>query len=113
MGDLISFEQPILGEEERAIGGFSVFTDRHLLLIEGQQLLYYEGFSLMDSSCCGPTGCGYVLVAGFIQDTKHFVEEAPTVLIELIVGELLQKQLRVRLMGKHSVNQVLFFEEHL
>ncbi len=111
MGDLILFEQPILGEEERAIGGFSTFTDRHVLLIEGRSLLYYEGFSLMDSSCCGPTGCGYVWVAGFINDSVDSLDGTVSVLVDPIVGETMQQQLRARLIGKHSVNQVLFFSK--
>jgi hypothetical protein len=36
-----------------------------------QSLLYFVGHAVVDTSCCGVGGCGYVVVPGFILQWKY------------------------------------------
>ena len=60
-----------LNEEVRAIGGYYILEKEVRLPFRGEEVLYVVGMSLIDSSCCGVTGCKYAVVAGYILEWHH------------------------------------------
>jgi len=57
-----------LNEEVTAIGGYYVLEKEVRMPFHGEEVLYVVGMSLIDSSCCGVTGCKYAIVPGYILD---------------------------------------------
>ena len=57
-----------LNEEVTAIGGYYVLEKEVRMPFRGEEVLYVVGMSLIDSSCCGMTGCKYAIVPGYILD---------------------------------------------
>ncbi|MCL4557269.1 MAG: hypothetical protein M1491_01295 [Deltaproteobacteria bacterium] len=55
-----------LGEEMEAISGHYSLQKEGELPYKGRQVYYYTGYSVVDTSCCGPGGCGFALVIGYI-----------------------------------------------
>ena len=55
-----------IGEEVRAAAGFYVIEEEKRLPFKDREVLVARGLMAVDSSCCGTTGCGFVLVAGFV-----------------------------------------------
>ena len=65
------FVHPRLGQEVTAIGGHYVFGKEIRLPHNGREILYFVGYAVLDSTCCGVGGCAYVLVAGYIRQWKY------------------------------------------
>ena len=59
-----------LNEEVTAIGGHYILEKEVRLPFRGEEVLYVVGMSLVDSSCCAPTGCKYAIVPGYILDWR-------------------------------------------
>lgn len=55
-----------LNQEIRAIGGHYVLVKEARLPYHGREVLYLVGHAAFDTSCCGPGGCAYALVPGFV-----------------------------------------------
>ena len=64
------FTHPLLGKEVTAIGGHYVFGKEIRLPYHKREVLYFVGYAVLDSTCCGVGGVAYVLVAGFIRQWK-------------------------------------------
>ncbi len=60
-----------LNEEVTAIGGHYILEKEVRLPFRGEEVLYVIGMSIVDTSCCAPTGCKYAIVPGFILDWHH------------------------------------------
>lgn len=56
-----------LDEEIDALAGHFVFEKEVRLPYQGKEVLYLVGYAVIDKSCCGPGGCGYALVPGYIK----------------------------------------------
>jgi hypothetical protein len=65
------FVHPQLGREVTAIGGHYVFGKEIRLPYNILNLLYFIGYTVLDSTCCGIGGCAYALVPGFIRQWKY------------------------------------------
>jgi hypothetical protein len=59
-----------LDEEVTAIGGYYILEKEVRMPFRGEEVLYVIGMSLIDSSCCGVTGCKYAIVPGYILDWR-------------------------------------------
>jgi hypothetical protein len=68
---LIDFIHPVLNEEVRTIGGYYLLNREKRLLFGGREVLCYLGCAVVDASCCGPAGCNYALVPGYIKQWKY------------------------------------------
>jgi hypothetical protein len=68
--EIEDFAHPRLGQEVTAIGGHYVFGKEIRMPFHGREILYFVGYAVLDSTCCGVGGVAYVLVAGFIQQWK-------------------------------------------
>ena len=104
------FTHPHLGREVTAIGGHYVFGKEIRLLFHSREVLYFVGYAVLDSTCCGVGGVAYVLVAGCIRQWKYkknqngcFVSQ-----IETIDDQIIQKEIRTVVQKKEMVYQVTF-----
>ena len=104
------FTHPQLGQEVTAIGGHYVFGKEIRLPYDKREVLYFVGYAVLDSTCCGVGGVAYVLVAGFIRQWKFrknhngcFISQ-----VEPIGDPAVQKEIRNAIQKKEMVYQVTF-----
>jgi hypothetical protein len=104
------FVHPKLGLEVTAIGGHYVFGKEIRLSYHSREILYYVGYAVLDSTCCGVGGCAYVYVPGFVQKWKYKrnEDEADISEIDPIRDRFVQKEIRRRIQKKEMVFQVSF-----
>ena len=57
-----------LNEEITSIAGHYTIDKEERLSFKGREVLYVVGHAIVDSSCCGTTGCRYAMVQGTIID---------------------------------------------
>lgn len=62
----MDFVHPRIGEEVEAIGGYYLFIKEEIIDHPSGRILYLVGCAVTDRACCGPSGCGYAVVAGRI-----------------------------------------------
>ncbi len=65
---IFELTHPRLGEEVRSIAGYYVLNREEVLPHKGRELLYWVGYGILDTSCCGVTGCGFALVGGYLRE---------------------------------------------
>ena len=106
----MDFVHPVLDEAVRTIGGHYILSQEKRLFYEGREVLYFIGSAVVDTSCCGPGGCSYALVPGYVRDWKYktgsdglFVSR-----VEPIRDTGVQSEIRRLIMKKDSVQQVNF-----
>ena len=104
------FVHPILGEEITAIGGHYVFVKERQLTYRNRRLLYYLGYAVVDTSCCGVGGCAYALVPGFVASWKGKKSEDGSLIsqVESIREAQLQREIRSIIQKQEGVQQVTF-----
>lgn len=104
------FAHPILGQEVSAIGGHYVLGKEMRLPYSGREILYFVGYAVLDSTCCGVGGCAYVLVAGYIRRWKYKENQndRPVSNIEPIIDRVEQKLTKKLIQKKEMVFQVTF-----
>ena len=104
------FVHPKLGQEVTAIGGHYVFGKEIRLPYNDREILYFVGYAVLDSTCCGVGGCAYVLVPGYIRQWKYKKNpnDGAVSLVEPIYGRTDQKQIRNLIQKKEMVYQVTF-----
>ena len=107
---LMDFIHPVLNKAVRTISGHYILSLEKRLPYNGREVLYLIGCAVVDSSCCGPGGCSYALVPGYIKDWKYKTDGA-----DLCVSRVVpirdadaQSQIRRMIMKKESVQQVDF-----
>ncbi len=84
-----------LGEEVHAIGGYYILEKEVRLPFRGEEVLYVIGMSLVDSSCCAPTGCRYAIVPGYILEWRHGAnkDNLPLTEVQPIRDEQIREQI--------------------
>ena len=104
------FVHPAIGQEVTAIGGHYVFGKEIRLPYNGREILYFVGYAVLDSTCCGVGGCAYVLVAGYIRQWKYKKNhnDCPISLVQPIDDQIDQKQIRSKIQKMEMVYQVTF-----
>jgi len=97
-------------EEVRAIGGGYTLIKEDRLALDGREVLFFIGYAVFDTSCCGSGGCGYAIVPGFVaewkidkNDSGRFVSR-----VESITDAGLQNKIRSILKQKEMVQEVRF-----
>ena len=108
--DTQDFVHPELGREVTAIGGHYVFGKEIRLPYSGRKLLYFVGYAVLDSTCCGVGGCAYVLVPGFIRQWKYKKNQDDCFISKMdpIRDPAVQKVVRRLIQKKEMVFQVTF-----
>jgi hypothetical protein len=104
------YAHPKLGQEISAIGGHYVFTDERRIPYNDREILYFVGYAVLNSTCCGVGGCAYVLVPGFIQEWKYKKsrDDAFVSQIEPIRDFQVQQEIRRLIQRKEIFHQVTF-----
>ncbi len=104
------FVHPELGQEVTAIGGHYVFGKEIRLPYNDREILYFVGYAVLDSTCCGVGGCAYVLVPGYIRQWKYKENhnDGSVSQVEPIHDQTDQKQIRNLIQKKEMVYQVTF-----
>ncbi len=99
-----------LDKEITAIGGHYVLTKEVRLPYLDKEILYLAGYAIYDTTCCGSGGCGYALVAGYIEDWKYKTNEngQPVTKAEPIKDKNIQNDIRMLIEKNELVNQVRF-----
>jgi hypothetical protein len=108
--DAIDFVHPEIGRQITAIGGHYVFIKEIRLQHRGREILYFVGYAVLDSSCCGVGGCAYVLAAGFIRQWKYKKDQHDAAIsqVEPLRDEMIQKEVRRLIQNREMVYQVNF-----
>ena len=108
--NIIEFVHPELGQEINAIGGHYVFGKEIRMPYKGREILYFVGYAVLDSTCCGVGGTAYVLVAGFIRKWKYRTspDERPVSMVAPLEDQSDQQKLRKIIQNKEMVYQVTF-----
>jgi len=109
-GESREFAHPPLGREVTAIGGHYVFGREVRMPFRSREILYFVGYAVLDSTCCGVGGVAYVLVAGFIGQWKarKNQQEQFISIIEPISHQGIKKEIRGIIQKKEMVYQVTF-----
>lgn len=104
------FVHPKLGQEVTAIGGHYVFGKEIRLPYHSREILYYVGYAVLDSTCCGVGGCAYVFVPGYITQWKYKINEdgGSVSKVDPIRDHSDQKEIRSLIQKKEMVFQVTF-----
>ena len=108
--DIQDFVHPELGREITAIGGHYVFDKEIRLSHNSREVLYFVGYAVLDSTCCGVGGCAYVFVPGFIRHWKYRrnQDHCSVSKVEPIGEPAIQKDVREVIQKKEMVFQITF-----
>ena len=108
--DTQDFIHPRLGQEVTAIGGHYVFGKEVRIPFRGREILYFVGYAVLDSTCCGVGGVAYVLVAGFVWDWKFKKDQNESFIsrIEPIGDPVVQKEVSRMIRPKGMVHQITY-----
>ncbi len=108
--EIRDFIHPELNTEVVAIGGNYQLTHEKRIQFKGRELLYFTGFAVFDTTCCGTGGCAYALVPGFIIEWKISKNEEglPVTRVEPVREEVVQKEIQSRILQSEMVQQVKF-----
>ena len=110
IAEINDFAHPELGQEVTAIGGHYVFTRETRLPYNGQEILYFVGYAVLDTSCCGVGGCAYVVVPWYIRQWKYKKNQHSVFISKVaqIRDQSVQKKVRNLIQNKEMVYQVIF-----
>ena len=108
--ELIDFIHPVLNQAVRTISGHYILSREKRLSYNGRKVLYLIGCAVVDTSCCGPGGCAYALVPGYIKQWKYksTPDNRSVTQIETIKANDVRKALRRLIKEKEPVQQVDF-----
>ena len=106
----IDFIHPVLNQAVRSISGHYILSQEKRLSYGGREVLYLIGCAVVDASCCGPGGCSYALVPGYVKDWKYKTGSGDLSVsrVEPIRDAGVQSGIRRVIMKKESVQQVDF-----
>ena len=109
-GELVDFIHPVLNQEVRTISGHYILSREEQLSYNGRKVLYLIGCAVVDSSCCGPGGCAYALVPGYIRQWKYRLtsDNRPVTQVEAIRNINVRQALQRLIKEKEPVQQVDF-----
>jgi len=93
-----------------AIGGHYVLVKEARLPFHGREILYLVGHAAFDTSCCGPGGCAYALVPGFVRKWHSGLTEEGLAAsqVEPVREPGAQKEIRGLIEQLEMVQQVVF-----
>ncbi len=105
-----NFTHPELNVEVVAIGGNYVLTHEKKITFNGRDILYFTGYAVFDTTCCGSGGCTYALVAGYIVELNAGKTQngLPISRVEPIKNEKDHRDIQTQLIKTEKVQQVKF-----
>ncbi len=107
---MIDYTHPALNEEITAIGGHFVFVREARLRRAPHEILYYVGYAVVDTSCCGVGGTAFAMVAGYIHHWQYrrAADGRPVSRIEPIRSQAARRELSRSIRAAEGVVQVNF-----
>jgi len=101
-----------LNEEVRFISGYYQFAEEVRMVFGEDVLLVLLGHGVVDTACCGTTGCAYALIAGIVEDWKfrQNTDGLPVSRVAPVASEESRKEIEALLKKDHLVQQVVFYE---
>jgi hypothetical protein len=108
--DFKDFRHPRLDQEITAIGGHYVFTKEVRMAYGNREVLYFLGYGVVNSSCCGVGGAAYAIVPGFVADWKYRQSEDGVFVsrVESVCDSVEQREIRKIIQKKETIQQVTF-----
>ncbi|MFN2220650.1 MAG: hypothetical protein ACK2UA_18720 [Anaerolineae bacterium] len=99
-----------LNQEITAIGGHYVLVKEARLPYRGREILYLVGYAAFDTTCCGPGGCAYALVPGFVASwqSSETADGLAISQLEPIREPNVQNDIRRLIERLETVQQVIF-----
>jgi hypothetical protein len=99
-----------LNRQITAIGGHYVLAKEVRLPFLGREILYLVGHAAFDTTCCGPGGCAYALVPGFVASWHSSQTEDGLAVSQLepIDDADTQNEIRLLIERLETVQQVMF-----
>lgn len=64
-----------IGMEIKTISGYLTYLEEKWLNYSGRDVLLAVGVGIVDNSCCGVGGCGFIEVAGYIVSWQKCADE--------------------------------------
>jgi hypothetical protein len=109
-----TYTHQLLGREIEAISGHYSFEKEGRLPYKGREVYYYTGCSVVDTSCCGPGGCGFAFVVGYVINLKNGknADGSSTSDIEPVTGNEEKEEIKKLLTKSARVQQVQFWAAH-
>jgi hypothetical protein len=106
----IDFIHPVLNKAVRTISGRYILSEEKRLSYNGREVLYILGCAVADTSCCGPGGCSYAMVPGYIKSWKYKTDggDLSVSRVQPIRDEGDRSEIRWLIMQKEPVQQVDF-----
>lgn len=104
------FVHPMLGEDVTSISGHYALTHERTLRYAGKEVLYFVGYAVCDTSCCGAGGWGYALVAGVLLSLRVAKDASGRWVsrVEPILDEAEKKEIAQKIAKETGVSQVVF-----
>jgi hypothetical protein len=102
-----------LDEEIKSISGHMAFREEKRLHLNDNDILYYTGYSVTDSTCCGMGACLFVYVTGTVKKWhyKKTSEGNSISEIEPITDEKTRKKIIDLIMSNETCTQVNFLDD--
>lgn len=100
-----------VGEEIRSIAGYYMVLEEGVLEYKGREVLYLVKMAVVETSCCGQGGMGFISVPGYIVRLKYRQDPqgAWVTDVERISDEVEQGEIAGILKSRHiHLNQVDF-----
>ena len=106
----IDFVHPQLDEEVTAIGGHYVLTKEVRVSLHSHSFLYFTGYAVFNTSCCGGGGCIYAFVPGLILKWKYkkTADNRPVSKIKPVRDPATQSEIKRLIKDKEKINQINF-----
>ena len=100
-----------LNREVHFISGHYQLEREERIERNGRELIYVIGTAIVESGCCGPYGCRYALVPGYLLHWKNKknIEGSAVSAVEPIRDEKIRKELTELLEQRELVSQVQFW----
>lgn len=99
-----------MNQEIETISGHYMFYKEVRLPFNNREILYIVGSAVVDKSCCGPGGCGFALVPGYIVSWESRIDNQGRYVseVEPISDQSTQKEVNQLIEKTEIVTQVQF-----
>jgi hypothetical protein len=97
-----------IDREIHTVSGHYAFRKEARLPFGDREVLYTVGYAVVDRSCCGPGGCGFAIVPGYVVSWKSKIDDQgrPLSQVEPIRDPSARKEVARLIQGCEMVNQV-------
>jgi hypothetical protein len=93
---IMKYAHSPLNEPVESISGHYVIDKEAIVPFGGRELLVVFGIAVIDNACCGPGGCRFANVAGYVTAWKEKIDEdgSPVSEVEPVKAEEARKEIK-------------------